>query len=165
MPARPASDAAPIGVISDTHGLVRDEALEALRGCERIVHAGDIGGPDVLARLAEVAPVEAVRGNNDREPWAREVPAARVVAIGAHSAYLTHEPAHVPADVAAQGHGLVIVGHTHRPLVERRGGVLHVNPGSAGPRRFTLPVTLALLWPRADGVDAELVEIVPPARR
>jgi len=156
---------APIGVISDTHGLVRDEALAALRGCERIVHAGDIGGPEVLERLAEIAPVEAVRGNNDREAWARAVPASRVVALGARTAYLTHEPAHVPEGVADDGHEVVIVGHTHRPSIERRDGVLFVNPGSAGPRRFTLPVTVALLWPRERGVDAELVEIVPPARR
>lgn len=165
MAVRRASGPAPVGVISDTHGLVRDEALEALRGCERIVHAGDIGGPQVLERLARIAPVEAVRGNNDREPWARDVPAERVVEIGDTTAYLTHEPAHVPEDVAERGHGIVIVGHTHRPLIEQRERWLHVNPGSAGPRRFTLPVTLALLWPREDGVHAELIEIVPPVRR
>lgn len=153
-----------VGVISDTHGLVREEALEALRGCERIVHAGDIGGPDVLEALSELAPVEAVRGNNDREAWSRDLPLARTVELGRHRLFLVHEPVDVPDDVADE-HGIVVVGHTHRPLVERRGSVLHINPGSAGPRRFTLPVTVVRLWTDGDALEAELVEIVPPASR
>lgn len=155
---------APIGVISDTHGLVRDEAIAALRGCQRILHAGDVGGRHVLDALAELAPVEAVRGNNDREHWAADLPHARSLAIGAQRLYLVHEPAHVPEDVGAE-HDIVVVGHTHRPLVERRGALLHVNPGSAGPRRFSLPVTVLRLWPGADAFEAELVEIVPTGSR
>lgn len=150
-----------IGVISDTHGLVRPEALDALRGCELIVHAGDIGGLDVLSALAAIAPVEAVRGNNDRGAWADDVPHDRVVEFGGLSIYVVHEPVDVPADPAALGYDVVVTGHTHRPSIEERAGVLFVNPGSAGPRRFTLPVTIVRLW-LTDGVlETELVEIVP----
>jgi uncharacterized protein len=151
-----------LGVISDTHGSVRPEALEALRGCERIVHAGDISGADVLSELAAVAPITAVRGNNDHGPWADDVPHERVIEFGGFSIYVVHEPAHVPDDVVARGYDVVVTGHTHRPSIERRDGVLFVNPGSAGPRRFTLPVTLARLWVADGALESELVEIVPP---
>ena len=148
-----------MGVISDTHGLVRDEALAALAGSEAIVHAGDIGAPEVLQALRAIAPVHAVRGNNDRDEWARELPAIDVVEVGSQLLYLVHDIADLDVDPAAAGFAAVIYGHSHKPLAERRHGVLYLNPGSAGPRRFRLPVSVARLEVRADGVEAKLVEL------
>jgi putative phosphoesterase len=134
-----------LGVIADTHGLVRPEALAALAGVERIVHAGDIGGPDVLAALQRVAPVTAVRGNNDRGAWAAAVAETEVVEIGGLSLYVLHDLHELDLDPRAAGFAAVIAGHSHQPRVEARDGVLYLNPGSAGPRRFTLPISLARL--------------------
>jgi len=149
-----------VGVISDTHGLMRPQALEALRGCERIIHAGDVGDADILRDLEAVAPVEAVRGNVDLERWARSLPDTHVVEVGGVSIYVLHSLDDLDLDPAAAGFGVVVSGHSHRPLAERKGGVLYLNPGSAGPRRFTLPVTVAILRVNGGKTSAEIVEIV-----
>lgn len=148
-----------IGLISDTHGLLRPEALQALAGSALIVHAGDIGEGDILARLAQIAPVQAVRGNNDRAPWARGLPDSCIVEAGALRLHVLHDLSTLAIDPVAEGVDVVVSGHSHRPRVERRGRVLYVNPGSAGPVRFRLPVSVALL--EADGRDVQprLVEL------
>jgi putative phosphoesterase len=134
-----------IGVISDTHGLLRPEAVEALRGSDMIVHAGDIGSPDVLRELEELAPVVAVRGNNDRGAWAEDLPLTTDFELGRASIYVIHDVNELSIDPRAAGHAVVIAGHSHRPLSEARGGVLFFNPGSAGPRRFRLPISIGHL--------------------
>lgn len=134
-----------LGLISDTHGLLRPEALRALAGVQRIVHAGDIGGPEVLAELRSIAPVAAVRGNNDREAWARALPETDVLDIDGLLIYVLHDIAELDLAPEAAGFHVVVAGHSHRASVMRKDGVLFVNPGSAGPRRFGLPVSLAFL--------------------
>ena len=146
-------------MISDTHGLVRDEALAALRGSDIIVHAGDIGSPAVLEALRRIAPTYAVRGNNDRDPWGLALPLTEVVEVGERHLYLLHEIAGLDVDPAAAGFAAVIYGHSHKPLVEWREGVLYLNPGSAGPRRFKLPIALARLRVSDRGVEPELIEL------
>lgn len=152
-----------IGVISDTHGLVRPEALDALAGCARILHAGDVGAPDVLEALARIAPVIAVRGNNDHGGWARALREREIVEIEGRRILVVHQMAHVgpPRGVSA-----VITGHSHRPSNEVRDGVLYLNPGAAGPRRFSLPVTVARLTVSTRRLAAEIVPlaITPRAR-
>lgn len=148
-----------IGVISDTHGLLRPQALAQLRGSDFIVHAGDIGTPDVLAALAEVAPVTAVRGNNDRGAWAEALPHSDVLDAHGTLVYVVHDLAEIDVDPAAAGFHVVVSGHSHRPSCTARGGVLFLNPGSAGPRRFTLPIALARLRVRDGRVSAEVVEL------
>jgi uncharacterized protein len=132
-----------VGVISDTHGLLRPEALDALRGCELIIHAGDVGSHDIVPALAEVAPVHAVRGNVDTGPWARSLPDTLWVQAGAARLYVLHQIAHLDARGLGDQCAAVVYGHSHQPGSEYRGSVLYLNPGSAGPRRFRLPVTLA----------------------
>jgi putative phosphoesterase len=132
-----------IGVISDTHGLLRSEAVAALRGCELIIHAGDVGGPEILEALGQLAPVIAVRGNVDKGPWAAALPMSEVVERGGQTIYVLHDLATLDLDPAAAKFSAVISGHSHAPRVEERHGVLFLNPGSAGPRRFRLPVTVA----------------------
>ncbi|OAI12118.1 phosphodiesterase [Methylomonas koyamae] len=134
-----------LGIISDTHGLLRPQALAALRGCERILHAGDIGKPEVLHALNELAPVTAVRGNNDKGVWANELPACARVELGQVGIYLLHDLAELDIDPARAGIRIVISGHSHKPSISERDGVLYLNPGSAGPRRFKLPVAVAEL--------------------
>jgi putative phosphoesterase len=146
-----------IGLISDTHGLLRPQALEALQGSEHIVHAGDIGGPEILAALERIAPVTAVRGNNDVGPWARAVPERDTVDIAGVRIHVVHDIAEVDPDL--QGVHAVVTGHSHKPKAEMRNGVLFVNPGSAGPRRFTLPISLGYLLVEHATVKAELVEL------
>lgn len=155
-----------VGVISDTHGLVRPEALAALGGSDLIIHAGDIGAPGVLDALRCIAPVTAIRGNNDRERWARNLSETAAVEIGDARVYVLHDVNELAVDPAAAGFAAVIAGHSHRPGVSERGGVLYVNPGSAGPRRFTLPVAVARLYVRPGSLRAELVEltVASPAR-
>jgi putative phosphoesterase len=148
-----------LGVISDTHGLVRPEALAALAGVERIVHAGDIGAPAVLDALARIAPVTAVRGNNDREGWAADIPEREVVEVGGVSLYVLHDLHELDLDPRAAGFAAVIAGHSHQPRREEREGVLYLNPGSAGPRRFRLPISLARLTVAGTRVSAELVTL------
>lgn len=147
-----------IGVISDTHGLLRPQAVKALQGVEFIIHAGDIGGPDILAALEAIAPVGAVRGNTDKGKWARKLPQTRVVEAGGAHLYVLHELYALDLDPAAAGLAAVIFGHSHHPHLERRNGVLYLNPGAAGPRRFTLPVSLALLRIAANSLQVELIE-------
>ena len=132
-----------IGVISDTHGLVRGEAVAALHGSDLILHAGDVGTSDVLETLAEIAPVFAVRGNIDRDDWADKLPETRSISSAGRQIYLRHDIAGLDIDPAAEGCDAVIFGHSHKPLIENRSGVLYLNPGSAGSRRFKLPVCLA----------------------
>jgi uncharacterized protein len=148
-----------VGVISDTHGLLRPQAVAALAGCELIVHAGDVGSSGVLAELGRVAPVVAVRGNVDVEAWARGLPEITVVEFGAVRLYVLHDLARLDLDPAAAGFAAVISGHSHVSAIAERGGVLYVNPGSAGPRRFALPVSVALLCVRDGGVSADLVAL------
>jgi putative phosphoesterase len=148
-----------IGVISDTHGLLRPQAVKALAGVELIIHAGDIGNPKVLAGLERVAPVQAVRGNTDRGDWAAALPTARVVEVGEVHLYVLHELFCLDLDPAAAGLTAVIFGHSHEPHLEHKNGVLYLNPGSAGPRRFTLPVTLFLLRVQDASLKAQLVEL------
>ena len=148
-----------LGVISDTHGLVRPEALQALAGVERIVHAGDIGSPDVLDALERVAPVTAVRGNNDRGGWAKTIPETEVVEVGGVSLYLLHDLHELDLEPRAAGFAAVISGHSHQPRVDERDGVLYLNPGSAGPRRFKLPISLARLTVTRGRVQARLVTL------
>jgi putative phosphoesterase len=148
-----------VGVISDTHGLVRVEALAALQGCELIIHAGDIGRPEVLDRLREIAPVHAVRGNNDRDAWAGSLPLTEVVELGGVYAYLLHDIADLDIEPAAAGMAAVITGHSHKPVAELRDGVLYLNPGSAGPRRFKLPITVARLRVTDGQLKPEIVRL------
>jgi putative phosphoesterase len=151
-----------IGVISDTHGLVRPEAIAALAGVAHVVHAGDVGGAEVLDALARVAPVTAVRGNNDRGAWADRLPErARVTLVDA-TILVVHDAQELAGE-PLDGVDVVIAGHSHRPLVERRGAVLHVNPGSAGPRRFRLPIAVARLSIGAGGIEARVVDLAPVA--
>ena len=149
----------PVGVISDTHGLVRPEALQALRGVELILHAGDVGSPEVLTALRMIAPVFSVRGNVDREDWARNLPKTRTVEVGGYTIYLLHDLHNLDLDPAAAGFRAVISGHSHHPGTEQRNGVLYLNPGSAGPRRFRLPVSVALLKIGREFLEARLVEL------
>ena len=148
-----------VGVISDTHGLVRPEAIEKLRGCDLIVHCGDIGAPAVLDALRAVAPVRAVRGNNDKGAWAFELPTDDVVEIGSHTLYVIHDLGELGLEPAAAGFTAVLSGHSHRPFIEERKGVLFVNPGSAGPRRFSLPVAIAHLTLARSGCDARIIDL------
>lgn len=148
-----------VGVVSDTHGLVRPEAIARLCGVEAIVHAGDVGSPEVLAALGSIAPVTAVRGNNDRGAWARSLPETAVARIERAVLYVLHDVRELALDPRAAGFAAVIAGHSHKPLIEERNGVLFVNPGSIGPRRFRLPVAMAMLTVTGARVRAELIRI------
>ena len=141
-----------IGVISDTHGLLRPEALDALAGVAHIIHAGDIGSPEIVPRLREVAPVTAIRGNVDTQAWARDLPAREVVMLAGRTIYVIHDLGEIDLEPATAGFDLVISGHSHQPKTEPVGGVVYINPGSAGPRRFKLPVTLATVVLTADPI-------------
>lgn len=153
-------DGATVGLISDTHGLVRPEALAALRGVERIVHAGDIGSLAVLTALEAIAPVTAIRGNIDRDPWAADLPETAWIELAGHTLYVLHDVKTLALDPAAAGIDVVIAGHSHQPRVADQDGVLYVNPGSAGPRRFRLPICVALLRLRASGSSARIIELL-----
>ena len=149
-----------IGVISDTHGLLRPETIGALRGVEMILHAGDIGKPEILSKLQTIAPVRAVRGNNDKADWAANIPDRQVIDVDQVSIYMLHDLKELDLVPEAASFNVVIAGHSHKPLIEVRKGVLYVNPGSAGPFRFSLPVTVALLNVSGEQCDAEIIEIV-----
>jgi uncharacterized protein len=134
-----------IGLISDTHGLLREEALRALRGSDLIIHAGDVGGPEILAALKALAPLVVVRGNTDNEAWASALPETAVAQVGSATIYVLHNLQQLDLDPAAAGFQAVISGHSHKPVRVEKSGVLYINPGSAGPRRFSLPTTVARL--------------------
>jgi putative phosphoesterase len=151
-----------VGVISDTHGLLRQEAVAALHGSEHIIHAGDLGDPAIIDRLGEIAPVTAVRGNVDY--WAKEIPATQVFEIGGEigrvSIYVIHNLEELDLKPEAAGFSAVVYGHSHIPKQETKNGVLYFNPGSAGPKRFRLPVTVGRLRIRDGKLKAEIVELV-----
>jgi hypothetical protein len=134
-----------LGIISDTHGLLRPEALSALKDSQAIIHAGDIGNRTILDRLKTIAPVFAVRGNVDTEPWASSLPGTAAVELQNVSIYVLHNLEQLDFNPKATGFHIVISGHTHKPESHRREGILYINPGSSGPRRFSLPVSLAIL--------------------
>lgn len=146
-----------VGLISDTHGLLRPEALDFLRGSDHIIHAGDITGPEILPPLAAIAPLTVVRGNNDRGPWARDIPETAILRLGQVAIYVIHDLKELPIDPSRDGMRVVVSGHSHKPLCSGRGGVLYVNPGSAGRRRFTLPVSVGELLVDGDRVEGRLV--------
>jgi putative phosphoesterase len=152
-----------IGVISDTHGLLRPQALAVLRGSELIIHAGDVGDPAILAALGEIAPVLAVRGNIDRGAWAKNLPARQIVRLEEHSIYVLHDVYELDVDPASAGFHAIIFGHSHRPKIETKDGVLYFNPGSAGPRRFDLPMTVGRLTISDGGLQAEIIDLGPVA--
>ncbi|MDU0954514.1 MAG: metallophosphoesterase family protein [Bradyrhizobium sp.] len=142
-----------IGIISDTHGLLRPEAEQRLAGVAHIIHAGDIGRAELIARLGRIAPVTAIRGNIDTSDWARAYPDTRTVQLEGRSFHVVHDVHDLEIDPATSGMDVVIYGHSHRARVETRDGVLYLNPGSAGPRRFKLPITLAILEVSAGGLS------------
>ena len=148
-----------VGLISDTHGLLRPEAVGFLRGSDYIIHAGDIGDAAILEALGTIAPLTAVRGNNDRERWAKSVSETAVLEVGELNIYVLHNLAELDLDPVAKGFKVVVSGHSHHPLVKERDGVLYVNPGSAGPRRFKLPIALAELKIAGASVRATIREL------
>ena len=148
-----------IGVISDTHGLIRPEAIAALHRVDLILHAGDIGDPEVIERLKRIAAVIAVRGNNDKAEWAEKFSESEIIEVGSVAIYLLHDLKQIDLDPSEAGFRVVVSGHSHKPLIEERQGVLFLNPGSAGPRRFHLPVSVARLRISGDRVRAELTEL------
>ncbi|KQT08967.1 metallophosphoesterase family protein [Ramlibacter sp. Leaf400] len=147
-----------VGLISDTHGLVRQSVLDYLRGSDLILHAGDILEGEILQQLAQIAPVTAVRGNNDWGPWADRLDETELLAVEGVAIFLVHDLSHLPRHARARAARVVVTGHSHKPLVQERDGVLFVNPGSAGPRRFKLPISAGEL--RIDGgqVSASITE-------
>lgn len=154
-----------VGLISDTHGLLRPEAEAALAGVDHIIHAGDIGAPDILTRLARIAPVSAIRGNNDESAeWAQHLPDTLECLFGACKVYVIHSDKDLSFDPADAAVRVVVSGHSHKPQVQHRGSVLFINPGSAGPRRFSLPVSVALLTVTDADTEAEIVLLDIPRR-
>lgn len=150
-----------LGIISDTHGLLRPEVAEAFAGVSMILHAGDVGRPQVLSALEEIAPVTAVRGNMDGGGWAAPLPPVQAVEVGSLWIYMLHDLAALDLDPVAAGFRMVVSGHTHQPAVNRVDGVLYLNPGSAGPRRFSYPVTVARLAPGDGGLSPEIIRLEP----
>ena len=149
-----------IGAISDTHGLLRPQAERALEGVELIVHAGDVGNPEILTRLKTIAPVFAVRGNVDTDQWALAFPESSILEVGGASIYLIHNLRGMDLSPSGAGIDIVISGHTHQAEQWERDGVLYLNPGSAGPRRFKLPVTMAMIDLRTDAWNIEIIELL-----
>jgi putative phosphoesterase len=149
-----------IGLISDTHGLLRPEALRALKGVDRIIHGGDIGAPQLLAALQAIAPVDAVRGNNDRGSWAEKLPLHLTLQIEGVGIHVLHDLKELAPDRAVACCQVVVSGHSHKPGIVQRDGVLYVNPGSAGPRRFSLPVALGHLWVQGGTARAEIQHVL-----
>lgn len=148
-----------VGVISDTHGLLRPAALAALRPAAMVIHAGDIGKPAILEALRDVGPLSAVRGNIDTQSWAAGLPEQTVVTAGNHKILVLHDLSQLTVDPVAAGLAAVVFGHSHKPLIEERAGILYLNPGSAGPRRFRLPVTLAHLHIAPKSLRAEIIPV------
>lgn len=148
-----------IGLISDTHGLLRPEALAFLAGADHIIHGGDIGGPDILDSLAALAPLTVVRGNNDTAAWARDIPETARLDLGALALYVIHDLKQLAIDPLAAGMRVVVSGHSHKPACSERDGVLYVNPGSAGPRRFSLPIGAGELLVEGGALKVNLVSL------
>ena len=148
-----------LGLISDTHGLLRPEALRAMAGVDLILHAGDVGKEEILDRLREIAPVVAVRGNVDTEPWTEALPATAVAEVGATFIYVLHNLQELDLNPAAAGFHIVVSGHTHKPARFERDGVLYINPGSAGPRRFALPISAARIDLGATPWEVEFIDL------
>ncbi|MBU3056986.1 metallophosphoesterase family protein [Pseudomonas indica] len=148
-----------IGLIADTHGLLRPEALERLRGCDHLIHAGDIGGSEILAQLESIAPLSVVRGNNDTGEWAENLPERLVIKFGRIAIYVLHDLKTLDIDPAAEKIAVVVAGHSHKPALLERDGVLYVNPGSAGPRRFKLPISVGSLFIEGQDVHGELMTL------
>src|SRR5690242_20685448 len=148
-----------IGVISDTHGLLRPQALEALRGSEHIIHAGDIGAPEIITELRKIAPVTAIRGNVDVQTWARQFPQTEAVELAGKGIYVIHDVHALDLNPKAAGFDAVISGHSHQPKQEIKDGVLYLNPGSAGPRRFKLPISVARIDISGALISATIVEL------
>lgn len=149
-----------VGLISDTHGLLRPEALEFLRGSNFIIHAGDICEPKILSELRALAPVTAVRGNNDHGPWAEDLRSAEFLRVDAVTIYVIHDIADLNIDLSSAGVRVVVSGHSHKPHIDERNGVLFVNPGSSGPRRFRLPIAAAELLVEGESVTARIIELL-----
>jgi hypothetical protein len=148
-----------IGIISDTHGLLRPEALNALQDSDFILHAGDVGDPEILKTLEQIAPVTAVRGNVDRDPWAKAIPETNVLEAGDVTIYMLHKLEALDLNPRAAGFAAVVYGHSHIPKQEVKNGVLYFNPGSAGPRRFRLPISVGILTIENGAVRAEIKEL------
>lgn len=148
-----------MGVISDTHGLLRPEVISVFEGVSLIIHAGDVGRPAVLEALRNIAPVVAVRGNTDKDAWAFRLPLTEVVAVTGVSLYVLHDLSRLDLNPAVSGFSAVINGHTHEPAIKKKDNVLFINPGSAGPKRFTLPISVALLHIKNDSLKADLVTL------
>lgn len=148
-----------LGIISDTHGLLRPQAIDALRGSDYILHAGDVGAPEILESLAQLAPFSAIRGNVDTASWARKLPVTEVVEAGGISIYMLHDLGQLDLKPEAAGFRVVVYGHSHQPQMEEKEGVLYFNPGSAGPRRFKLPVSVGRLRIENNEVHGELVAL------
>jgi putative phosphoesterase len=153
-----------IGLISDTHGLLRAEAMAFLRGCDHILHGGDIGNAEILERLAALAPVVAVRGNNDTQAWAASLPETQLLDLAGVRLHIIHDLEQLTLDPRACGVQVIVSGHSHRPFVGERDGVVYVNPGSAGPRRFSLPISVAELQIHGTVITPRLVELPAPSR-
>lgn len=149
-----------IGVISDTHGLLRPEAFDALRGVDRIIHAGDIGGAHIIEALHAIAPVDVVRGNNDRDEWGAALPETLDLDVDGWRIHVLHNLTELSVDPARANVHAVITGHSHKPSVSQRDNVLYLNPGSAGPRRFSLPITLAHVMIGPDILRASIIPLV-----
>ena len=150
-----------IGIISDTHGLLRPEAIKHLAGTDHIIHAGDIGAPEVIEGLRRIAPTTAIRGNIDVGEWARDLPDTELVELGGRAVYVLHNLKEIRLDPTASGIDVIISGHSHRPKIETKNGVLYLNPGSAGPRRFKLPISLAMLGLSDRAILPRILEIAP----
>ena len=150
-----------IGIISDTHGLLRPEAIKQLAGADHIIHAGDIGTPEVIEGLRKIGPTTAIRGNIDAGEWAKDYPDTELVVLGGRALYVLHNLKEIKLDPAESGFDVVISGHSHRPKIETKNGILYVNPGSAGPRRFKLPIAVATLTLSARTILPRILEIAP----
>jgi putative phosphoesterase len=148
-----------VGVISDTHGLLRPQAVAAMRGADLIIHAGDVGSRDIVKALADIAPTFAVRGNVDNGAWAADLPTTELVKVGERRFFVLHQISELDFDPAAAGFDAVVFGHSHQPLIDTRGDVLYLNPGSAGPRRFNLPIAVARVAVSGGRLHPQIVEL------
>jgi putative phosphoesterase len=151
-----------VGLISDTHGLLRPETRAFLVGCDYIIHGGDVGGAQILEELALMAPLISVKGNNDTEPWAVRLRETELIRVGNIFVYVIHNLAQLDIDPAAAGVSVVVSGHSHKPMIEERGGILYVNPGSCGPRRFKLPISVGEITVSGGAVGARITHLSPP---